>query len=61
MALFNKIENIISTVNIEIITKERRQTLQALIDFIQTKVNNNQDIRTATGRKIQQKKSANRH
>lgn len=43
--LFNKIENIINSLNIENISEERKETLQLLIDFIQTKVNDNQEIR----------------
>lgn len=43
--LFNKIENTINSLNIESISEERKETLQALIDFIQIKVNDNQEIR----------------
>jgi len=43
--LFNKIENTINSLNIESISEERKKTLQALIDFIQIKVNGNQEIR----------------
>lgn len=43
--LFNKIENTINSLNIERISEERKEILQALIDFIQIKVNDNQEIR----------------
>jgi arsenate reductase len=43
--LFNKIENTITSLNIESISTERKETLQPLIDFIKTKVNVNQEIR----------------
>ena len=43
--LFPEIENVISTLNFETISEERRTTLQPLVDFIQGKANNNQEIR----------------
>ena len=43
--LFNQIENTITSLNIESISTERKETLQPLIDFIKTKVNANQEIR----------------
>ena len=43
--LFNKIDNTINSLNNESISEERKKTLQALIDFIQTKVDDNQEIR----------------
>lgn len=43
--LFNKIEKTINSLSIESISEERKETLQALIDFIQIKVNDNQEIR----------------
>lgn len=43
--LFPEIENVISTFNFESITPERRITLQPLIDFIQAKATNQQQIR----------------
>ncbi len=43
--LFNKIENTINSLNVESITGERKETLQPLIDFIQIKVNSNQETR----------------
>lgn len=43
--LFPEIEKVISTFNFETISEERRTTLQPLIDFIQTKVINNQQVR----------------
>ena len=45
MPLFNKIEDIISSLDIESISNERKKTLNSLIDFIQNKVNKKQDIR----------------
>jgi len=43
--LFNRIENTINSLNIESISVERKETLQPLIDFINTKVNDTQEIR----------------
>lgn len=43
--LFPEIENIINTLNFESISDERKIILQPLIDFIQTKANNQQEIR----------------
>ena len=43
--LFPEIENVISTFNFESISGERKTILQPLIDFIQTKVNNQQEVR----------------
>lgn len=43
--LFNKIENTINSLNNESISEERKKTLQALIDFIQIKVDDNQEVR----------------
>lgn len=43
--LFLEIENLISTLNFESIAEERKIILQPLIDFIQNKVSNQQDIR----------------
>lgn len=43
--LFPAIENVINTLNFESISSERKIILQPLIDFIQNKVNNQQDIR----------------
>ena len=45
MPLFNKIELLIVTFNLDTISKERKETLQPCIDFIQEKVASNQDIR----------------
>ena len=42
---FNKIENTINSLNIENIPLERKETLQPLIDFIQSKVSTGQEIR----------------
>src|SRR4051812_25139918 len=43
--LFPKIENVIKTLNFKNISEERKIILQLLIDFIQTKANNQQEIR----------------
>lgn len=43
--LFSEIENVIKELNSQTISSERKETLQPLIDFIQKKVSNNQDIR----------------
>ena len=43
--LFPEIENIINALNFESISDERKIILQPLIDFIQTKANNQQEIR----------------
>lgn len=43
--LFPAIENAIATLNFESISEERKTVLQPLVDYIQTKVNNQQDIR----------------
>jgi len=43
--LFNKIENTINSLNNESISEARKKTLQALIDFIQIKVDDHQEIR----------------
>lgn len=43
--LFSEIENVIKNLKIENITAERKETLQPLVDFIQTKVANQQEIR----------------
>ena len=43
--LLNQIENTINSLHVEGITKERKENLQPLIDFIQTKVDDNQTIR----------------
>ncbi|WP_100614671.1 low molecular weight phosphatase family protein [Confluentibacter citreus] len=45
MKVFQKIDHIISTLNVETISEERKETLQPLIDFVQTKVNDNKEIR----------------
>lgn len=44
-SLFSEIENVIKNLNIENITTARKETLQPLVDFIQTKVTNQQEIR----------------
>ena len=43
--LFPEIENVIATLNFETISEERKIVLQPLVDYIQTKVNNQQEIR----------------
>ncbi len=43
--LFPEIENVIASLNFETISEERRITLQPLVDFIQGKASNNQEIR----------------
>lgn len=43
--LFPEIEKVISTLNFESISEERRTILQPLVDFIQGKANNNQEVR----------------
>jgi arsenate reductase len=43
--LFPEIENVIATLNFETISEERKTVLQPLVDYIQAKVNNQQEIR----------------
>lgn len=43
--LFSKIENIIKSLNTDSISMQRQRTLQPLIDFIRTKLNDKQEIR----------------
>lgn len=43
--LFPEIEKVVQTLNFESIAAERKITLQSLVDFIQSKVNKNQEIR----------------
>lgn len=45
MHIFNTIDTVISALNVDNITNERKVTLQPLIDFIKTKVTDNQEIR----------------
>ncbi len=45
MTVFDKIGKIISTLDVEKISIERKATLQLLINFIQKKVNDNEEIR----------------
>lgn len=45
MALFQKLEDVVSSLNVDSISKERKETLQPLIDFIQATTNNNNTIR----------------
>lgn len=45
MALFNKIAKLISTFSVETISEERKKILQPLVDFIQKKVANKEEIR----------------
>lgn len=44
-SLFLEIESLIQSLNPQTISKERKEVLQPLIDFIQTKVSNSQEIR----------------
>lgn len=43
--VFSKIENLIKTLDPNSISEERKTVLQPLVDFIQEKVSNNEDIR----------------
>jgi arsenate reductase len=43
--MYTEIENVIKNLNIENITAERKETLQPLVDFIQSKATNHQEIR----------------
>src|SRR3970040_269041 len=43
--LFPEIDNVITTLNFESISEERKIVLQPLVDFIQGKANNQQEIR----------------
>ncbi len=43
--LFPEIENVINTLDFESISEERKIVLQPLVDFIQVKANNGQEIR----------------
>ncbi len=45
MKLFKKIEDLINGLNTESIPKKRKETLQPLIQFIQSKINTKQEIR----------------
>ncbi|WP_341225499.1 protein-tyrosine-phosphatase [uncultured Arcticibacterium sp.] len=45
MSLFTKINQTISTLNVETISASRKETLKPLIDFVQVKVNANEEIR----------------
>ncbi|MDN3666367.1 low molecular weight phosphatase family protein [Algibacter miyuki] len=45
MILYTKIEQLISTLNVETITTERKEILKPLVEFIQKKVDSNADIR----------------
>ncbi len=45
MSLFNKIENIISTLDVESISNERKETLKPLIEFVQKRNQTNLEIR----------------
>jgi len=45
MALYTKLEAFISSLNIESISNDRKQTLQLLINFIENKVTNREEIR----------------
>jgi len=43
--LFQEIEHLIDGLNTDAVAENRKATLQPLIDFIQTKIANNQDVR----------------
>ena len=43
--MYTEIDNVIKNFKLEDITAERKETLQPLVDFIQSKVNNQQEIR----------------
>ena len=45
MTVFKKIEDVISNLNIDSISKDRKETLQPLIDFIQVKTTEDKKIR----------------
>ena len=45
MKLFDKIETVISTLNVETISKERKTVLQPLVDFLNEKAKNEEEIR----------------
>ncbi len=45
MKLYPKIEKYLSEISFDSITADRKQTLQSLIDYIQIKVTNKQDVR----------------
>ena len=45
MSLFNKIENIIATLDVESISNGRKETLKPLIEFVQKRNQSNQEIR----------------
>jgi len=45
MTVYNDIDSVISTLNVDSITDSRKETLKPLIDFIQLKVNTKEDIR----------------
>lgn len=45
MKLFDKIETVISTMNVETVSKERKTVLQPLVYFLNEKAKNEEDIR----------------
>ena len=45
MPLFNTIEKVISTLNVDLISNQRKEILQPLIDFIKFKVDENKEVR----------------
>ena len=45
MSLFNKVENIIATLDVDAISNERKETLKPLIEFIQKRKRTDQEIR----------------
>jgi len=45
MAIFNKINNIISTLDVNSLSNERKEIVQPLLDYIQEKVTKNKEVR----------------
>lgn len=45
MSVFEKVKVCISMLNIEMVTEERKTILQPLVDYVQTKFENNQTVR----------------
>lgn len=45
MKLYTKIDELISTLDVETISEKRKETLQPLVDFIQSKAGDQQEIR----------------
>ena len=43
--MYSKLKTVISSINPEVITEQRKQILQPLIDYIQDKIDNNEVVR----------------